>query len=68
MLVFLLKSFRRFAYSKSLKLVIKDSKKISVGIPNNCFGVYCGADDNIIALDLPVGDKVKREAVGQIVR
>ena len=68
MLVFLLKSFRHFAYSKSRKLVIKDSKKISIGIPSNCFGVYCSSDDNINALDLPVGDRVKREAVGQIVR
>ena len=35
--------------------------KITIEIPDNCYGGYFDKDDNLIITTLPVGDKKKRE-------
>ena len=44
-----------------LKLLNQNPMKITIEIPDDCYGDYMDEDDNLITVSPPVGDGAKRE-------
>ena len=62
-MISLVKYFNRvciFTITK-LKLLNQNPMKITIEIPDDCYGDYMDEDDNLIIVSPPIGDMAKRE-------